>query len=150
MAVPWSLYRPRLRTTVFPNKCKTVSPRNYYSGRIFDIRRLWAAFEHSSLLKGTTATIYLPFCRPTHGGQQNSLDEFPCGRLRALHPTSSQAQWNEGAKVRVGREEVPKVCGLFAGGSRIRTIGMRKISSRFERDFCRLRDGSGSREGFVS
>jgi hypothetical protein len=71
------------------------------------------------------------FCRPTHGGQQNSLDEFPCGRLRALHPTSSRAQWNEGAKMRVGREEVPKDCGLVAGGKWIRTSRTRCDESGF-------------------
>ena len=39
---------------------------------------------------------------------------------------------------------------LAAGGDWIRTIGIRKISYRFETDFCHLRDGSGSRRGFVS
>src|SRR6516162_4290706 len=49
MAVPWSLYRPRLRTTVIPNKCKTVSPRNYYSGRILTFDSSMAAVEQSNL-----------------------------------------------------------------------------------------------------
>ena len=37
---------------------------------------------------------------------------------------------------------------LSGGGRWIRTIGTRKISYRFEADFCRLHDASRSRKGF--
>ena len=41
-------------------------------------------------------------------------------------------------------------CRLFAGGKWIRTISTRKRSYRFETDFCRLHNGSRSRNGFTS
>jgi hypothetical protein len=45
----------------------------------------------------------------------------------------------------------PRVCGLAAGGEWIRTIGTRKISYRFETDFCRPGDGSDSQtDSFLS
>ena len=41
-------------------------------------------------------------------------------------------------------------CRLFAGGKWIRTISTRKRSYRFETDFCRLHNGSRSRDSFLS
>jgi hypothetical protein len=55
----------------------------------------------------------------------------------------ARGRWDAASKIAVRKR-------LSAGGKWIRTIGTRKISYRFEADFCRLHDASRSRKGFTS
>ena len=91
------------------------------------------------------------------GGAAESRIRSDTARRRPLGARQEFSLWNQslGADFRrrpsiAATREGPKVCRLPAGGGWIRTIGTRKISYRFETDFCRLGDGSGSRTGFIS